>query len=149
MRLLLVDDDPALRALVRATFDDVGVEVVEAESATVARQSMARARPDVIVLDVVMPRESGLEFCRELKDEPETKNMSDDDVVLDACIGLEAMLGQERIEITHRLAQRSATLLRARFNPAGARLERFYHAAACCARNQTKTKNSFHACFCS
>ena len=72
MRLLLVDDDPALRALVRATFDDVGVEVVEAESATVARQSMARARPDVIVLDVVMPRESGLEFCRELKDEPET-----------------------------------------------------------------------------
>ncbi len=72
MRLLLVDDDPALRALVRATFDDVGVEVVEADSATAARAALARARPDVIVLDVVMPRESGLDLCRELKASPST-----------------------------------------------------------------------------
>src|SRR4051812_36933535 len=72
MRLLLVDDDPALRALVRATFDDVGVEVVEAESAGAARTVIERARPDVIVLDVVMPRESGLDLCRELKAAPQT-----------------------------------------------------------------------------
>ena len=67
MRLLLVDDDAGLRALVRATFDDVGVEVVEAESAAAARRSIRAARPDVVVLDVVMPRESGIDLCRALK----------------------------------------------------------------------------------
>jgi response regulator RpfG family c-di-GMP phosphodiesterase len=72
MRLLVVDDDSALRALVRATFDDVSVEVAEAESAAAARAEIARDRPDVIVLDVVMPRESGLELCRELKASPDT-----------------------------------------------------------------------------
>src|SRR5215218_9817465 len=72
MRLLIVDDDPALRALVHATFDDVGVDVAEADSATAARAAIARARPDVIVLDVIMPRESGLDLCRELKASPST-----------------------------------------------------------------------------
>jgi response regulator RpfG family c-di-GMP phosphodiesterase len=67
MRLLLVDDDAGLRALVRATFDDVGVEVLEAESAAAARREIHARRPDVIVLDVVMPRESGLDLCRKLK----------------------------------------------------------------------------------
>jgi ribonuclease P protein subunit RPR2 len=68
MRLLLVDDDPGLRALVRETFHDVDVDVVEAEDTAAARAELARRRPDVIVLDVVMPRESGLDLCRELKD---------------------------------------------------------------------------------
>ena len=72
MRLLLVDDDAGLRALVRTTFDDVGVDVVEAESAAAARESIGDRRPDVIVLDVVMPRESGLDLCRELKRAPAT-----------------------------------------------------------------------------
>jgi ribonuclease P protein subunit RPR2 len=72
LRLLLVDDDPGLRALVRATFDDVAVEVVEADSAATARAAIADEVPDVIVLDVVMPRESGLDLCRELKAAPAT-----------------------------------------------------------------------------
>jgi putative nucleotidyltransferase with HDIG domain len=75
MRLLLVDDDPGLRALVRATFDDVDVDVVEAESAATAREEIARERPDVIVLDVVMPRESGLDLCRSLKAREETSTI--------------------------------------------------------------------------
>jgi response regulator RpfG family c-di-GMP phosphodiesterase len=72
VRLLLVDDDPGLRALVRATFEDVDVEVEEAGSVEEARRAIARERPSVIVLDVVMPRESGLDFCRELKSNPQT-----------------------------------------------------------------------------
>ena len=67
MRLLLVDDDPGLRTLVRETFFDVEMDVVEAESAESARASIRETRPDVVILDVVMPRESGLELCRELK----------------------------------------------------------------------------------
>jgi ribonuclease P protein subunit RPR2 len=64
---LLVDDDPGLRTLVRATFDEVDVEIVEAASAEEARAAIAERRPDVIVLDVRMPGESGIELCRELK----------------------------------------------------------------------------------
>ena len=75
MRLLLVDDDAGLRALVRATFDDVAVDVVEADSAAAARAAIAEEVPDVIVLDVVMPRESGLDLCRELKSAPATASL--------------------------------------------------------------------------
>jgi len=67
LRLLLVDDDAALRALVRATFDEVHVEIDEAGSVAEARTAVARNLPDVVVLDVRMPGESGVELARELK----------------------------------------------------------------------------------
>ena len=75
MRILLVDDDPALRALLRATFDVADVAVVEAENAEVARRQIRAARPDVILLDVNMPGTTGLELCAELKGAPATKDV--------------------------------------------------------------------------
>ena len=70
MRLLLVDDDAGLRALIRATFESFEIEVAEAADATAARAEVATERPDVIVLDVNMPGETGLELCRSLKADP-------------------------------------------------------------------------------
>ena len=75
MRILLVDDDPALRTLLRTTFEVADVDVVEAENADAARRRIRSARPDVIVLDVNMPGTTGLELCRELKDDPATKQI--------------------------------------------------------------------------
>ena len=75
MRLLLVDDDAGLRALLRTTFEVVDIEVDEAESTRDARGRIAVRRPDVIVLDVMMPGETGLEFCRRLKDDPATSGI--------------------------------------------------------------------------
>ena len=75
MRLLLVDDDAGLRALVRTTFEVVDLEVDEAENAREARRRIASHRPDVIVLDVVMPGESGLDLCRSLKADPHTSGI--------------------------------------------------------------------------
>jgi putative nucleotidyltransferase with HDIG domain len=75
MRILLVDDDPALRELLRTTFEVVAVEVSEAEDAACARRQVARARPDVMVLDVRMPGEDGLSLCRALKTDPETRGI--------------------------------------------------------------------------
>ena len=46
MRLLLVDDDAALRALVRTTFEAVEVEVDEAEHVVSARRAVSRSAPD-------------------------------------------------------------------------------------------------------
>ena len=75
LRILLVDDDPALRTLLRTTFEVADVGVVEAESADAARRQIQRARPSVIVLDVSMPGKSGLELCRELKNDPSTSDI--------------------------------------------------------------------------
>ena len=72
MRLLLVDDDAGLRALLRTTFELVDVEVEESEDAAAAQAALARRRPDVIVLDIAMPGMDGIELCRRLKSDRET-----------------------------------------------------------------------------
>ena len=75
LRLLLVDDDPGLRALLRATLDAVDVEVDDAEDAPSARAAIGQQRPDAIVLDVNLPGMDGLAFCRQLKNERETNEI--------------------------------------------------------------------------
>jgi response regulator RpfG family c-di-GMP phosphodiesterase len=75
LRILLVDDDPALRELLRTTFEVADVDVTEAASAAEARRAIVAQRPSVIVLDVQMPVESGLDFCRDLKASPETRDI--------------------------------------------------------------------------
>jgi response regulator RpfG family c-di-GMP phosphodiesterase len=75
LRILLVDDDPALRTLLRTTFEVADVDVTEADGAAAARRRIRAARPDVIVLDVNMPGTTGLELCEELKADPATREI--------------------------------------------------------------------------
>jgi putative nucleotidyltransferase with HDIG domain len=73
LRLLLVDNDASLRALVRTTFEAVDVDVDEAGDVRAARRAIGRHRPDAIVLDIGMPGTNGLDYLRELKSDPETR----------------------------------------------------------------------------
>jgi ribonuclease P protein subunit RPR2 len=75
LRLLLVDDDAGFRALLRTTFESVDIDVAEASDAAAAADSVLVRRPDVVVLDVHMPGQSGIEFCRHLKDDPTTRDI--------------------------------------------------------------------------
>jgi response regulator RpfG family c-di-GMP phosphodiesterase len=75
LRVLLVDDDANLRALLRTTFDVFDIDVQEAGSAAEARPLINGAKPDVIVLDVMMPDTDGIEFCRELKADAATRDI--------------------------------------------------------------------------
>ena len=78
MRLLLVDDDPGLRALLRTTFEVVDIVVDEAESAADADQILQGSRPsrpDAILLDISMPGVDGLTYCRQLKAQPGTRDV--------------------------------------------------------------------------
>jgi ribonuclease P protein subunit RPR2 len=73
VRILLVDDEPALRELLRVTFEGAHVRVDEAESALEAEARIKKRRPDVIVLDLRMPGMSGAELCVRLKAAERTK----------------------------------------------------------------------------
>ena len=75
LHILVVDDDPTLRALLRTSFEVADIEVEEADSAESAATSIAARHPDVIVLDVGMPRMDGITFCRGLKSDPFTREI--------------------------------------------------------------------------
>ena len=69
--ILVADDEPPIVELVRFTLEDGQVRVVEAFDG-VAAVEMARAtRPALALLDIQMPRLSGLEVCRKLRRAPE------------------------------------------------------------------------------
>jgi cyclic di-GMP phosphodiesterase len=67
VRILLVDDDPALRTLLRTTLAGTDVEVEEADGSEAALAIVRRRVPDVVLLDVAMPGMDGLELCPRLK----------------------------------------------------------------------------------
>lgn len=64
--ILVVDDDPDLRTLITSFLGGHGYRVLAAENAADMRQSIARERPDLIILDVMMPGEDGLSAARQL-----------------------------------------------------------------------------------
>jgi GAF domain-containing protein/CheY-like chemotaxis protein len=74
-RTLLVDDDEVMRRAVRAALQPIGWQVTEAEDGEVAVGALAAARPDVIILDLMMPRMDGFEFLHELRRRPEWRDI--------------------------------------------------------------------------
>ena len=69
--ILIVDDEPPILDLVRFTLEDADVRVVEASDGVEALALARRVRPDLILLDVHMPRLDGLEACRQIRREPD------------------------------------------------------------------------------
>jgi two-component system phosphate regulon response regulator OmpR len=67
VRVLVVDDDPALRELLRDYLGESGFQVDEADGGEQMRQRMAAALPDVLVLDIMLPGEDGLSLARALR----------------------------------------------------------------------------------
>ena len=74
MRVLLVDDNAALRMLLRTTFEVFDIDVEEADSAEAASEAIRSFQPDVLVLDVRMPGMDGLEVCRRVKADPASRS---------------------------------------------------------------------------
>ena len=67
-RVLLVDDEPKLRASLTAALAGAGFEVVEANDGLAALSCLAAGPYDVVVLDVAMPILDGFETCRRIRD---------------------------------------------------------------------------------
>ncbi len=67
-RILVVDDDPALQKLVRTLLERAGMLPISAMNASEAAQILrARPLPDAIVLDLMLPDISGVEFLRQMR----------------------------------------------------------------------------------
>ena len=66
-RVLIVDDDPAIRDVVRIALAREGFETVEAADGAAALARFAAAAPDLVVLDVAMPEMDGSDVCRALR----------------------------------------------------------------------------------
>lgn len=66
----MVDDEPVVRALLRAALEPAGSRVVEAADGSEALEVAWRERPDVVLLDVGLPKLSGVDVCRALKTNP-------------------------------------------------------------------------------
>lgn len=74
-RILVVDDNEQNRELIIAYLDDIDCEIETAIDGLECLEKAPGFAPDLILLDVMMPRMSGFEVCRKLKSDPETRNV--------------------------------------------------------------------------
>jgi signal transduction histidine kinase len=74
-RILIVDDSALVRSMYKEQLEEAGYEVVTAEDGISAINRVFGAAPDLILLDVQMPRINGYQVCRLLKDHPKTKEI--------------------------------------------------------------------------
>ncbi|MBN1427670.1 MAG: response regulator transcription factor [Anaerolineae bacterium] len=73
--ILIVDDDAEVLGTVWRALSRDGHEVVLAESSEQARERIAQARPDLLVLDIMMPNQDGLQFCQELRQQKQYRTL--------------------------------------------------------------------------
>jgi DNA-binding response OmpR family regulator len=92
-RVLLADDDPALRRLIGTTLGTVDFELLQAVDGEEALRISREQRPQLVLLDVNMPKMDGFEVCRRLKAEPETAGIK---VVILSARGAEVDRAQGR-----------------------------------------------------
>ncbi|QUN28287.1 response regulator transcription factor [Cupriavidus sp. KK10] len=67
VRLLIVDDDPQIRAMLADYLSTFGMQADGVEGGAEMRQAMAATRYDLVILDLSLPGENGLALCRELR----------------------------------------------------------------------------------
>src|SRR5215831_16874598 len=67
MKVLIVEDEPDMLSGLRDNLEFEGYEVVAAKDGVTALEVAAASNPDLIILDVMLPRLSGLDVCRRLR----------------------------------------------------------------------------------
>ena len=67
--VMVVDDEPDIRDLVREILEDEGYAVVVAEDAKTAREAVAEKLPDLVLLDIWMPEQDGVSLLKEWRDQ--------------------------------------------------------------------------------
>jgi putative two-component system response regulator len=71
--ILVVDDEPANRELLIELLEPRGYKIVTADDGQAGLEEFVRNQPDLVLLDIMMPRVDGVEVCRQLKKNPESR----------------------------------------------------------------------------
>lgn len=74
-KILVAEDEPDIRGLIKYSLEFIGLEVVEASNGHQAVELAPHEQPDLILLDVRMPKLSGYEACEKLKEQESTKEI--------------------------------------------------------------------------
>ena len=72
--ILVIEDEEAQRLILQHNLEEAGYEVICAENGEIGWELIEDYRPDLIVLDWMMPKLSGIELCRQVKSSAKTKN---------------------------------------------------------------------------
>jgi len=75
MKILVVEDEPASMKLAHLVLSSDGHEVTQAEAVDKAYEEISRSQPEVILLDLELPKLNGLELARTLKRDPARKHI--------------------------------------------------------------------------
>ncbi len=73
--ILVVDDDDSIRSLLQQELSDAGYTIQEAKDGKMALDSIRKSRPDLIILDVMMPEINGFDVAAILKNDPQTMDI--------------------------------------------------------------------------
>ncbi len=73
--IILVEDDPILLKVLAKEFKDAGYEVSQAVDGEEGLQLVRMKHPDIVLLDIIMPKMDGIEVLRKLKENPGTKRI--------------------------------------------------------------------------
>jgi two-component system phosphate regulon response regulator PhoB len=73
--ILVVEDEPAILELLRVNLADAGYAVRAAEDAEAAREALKQELPDLLLLDWMLPGQSGLALAKQLRGEPRTREL--------------------------------------------------------------------------
>ena len=118
-RVLVVDDNKVIRQLIRVNLELEGLEVVTAADGAECLDVVHQVQPDVVTLDVVMPRLDGLRTAARLRADPRTRNLPL--AIVSACtqyevesgldVGVDAFLAKpfepsELVSLVRRLMER-------------------------------------------
>lgn len=71
-RIVVADDDPIVIKFLAAIFQDEGYEVLTADDGEKALQVIGDGKPDLVILDLVMPYHDGFEICQKIRSTPAT-----------------------------------------------------------------------------
>lgn len=119
--ILIIDDEPAIREMVATTLEMAELNCLCAENATLAHEMIFDQRPDLILLDWMLPDISGLEFARRLRREEATQELpiimltakaDEDEKVLGFSAGIDDYVtkpfsGKELIARVHAVLRRA------------------------------------------
>jgi twitching motility two-component system response regulator PilH len=73
--ILVVEDSPTERQLIRKMLEEKGYRVAEAADGNAALAAVQREKPALLLLDVVLPGPNGFQICRQLKSSPDTRDI--------------------------------------------------------------------------